>query len=79
MTITPTETDRFMLKPEVLRVTGLSNSGLWREIKAERFPAPSRITPNRVAWLESLVRSWMQDRAQRPYQPLPYPRESKAA
>lgn len=67
MILPATDTDRFMLKPEVIRVTGLSNTTLWREIQAERFPAGVQLSPNRVGWLESAVRGWIQQRMQSPY------------
>ena len=50
--------DRFLPRPEVLRITGFSSATLWREIQAERFPAPVPISPNRVGFLESEVREW---------------------
>jgi predicted DNA-binding transcriptional regulator AlpA len=42
----------------VLRITGFSAATLWREIQAQRFPAPVPISPNRVGFLESEVREW---------------------
>ena len=65
-------TDRFLAKPEVLRIAGFSAATLWREVQAGRFPAPIPISPNRVGFLESEVREWVlaaraaRDRAKRP-------------
>jgi prophage regulatory protein len=54
--------DRFVGKPEVLRIVGFSQATLWREVRAGRFPAPVPISANRVGFLESEVKAWMADR-----------------
>ena len=54
--------DRFMLKPEVRHVTGLSSTTLWREEQAGRFPRSIPISPGRKGYLESQVRAWQQAR-----------------
>ena len=54
--------DRFVGKPEVLRIVGFSPATLWREVRAGRFPAPVSISANRVGFLESEVKAWMADR-----------------
>jgi prophage regulatory protein len=54
--------DRFMPRAEVISATGLSDTTLWREYRAGRFPKPIPLTKNRVGWLESEVRAWMADR-----------------
>jgi prophage regulatory protein len=51
--------DRFLSKPEVLRIAGFSAATLWREVKASRFPEPVRISSNRIGFLESEVREWV--------------------
>jgi prophage regulatory protein len=56
--------DRFMPRSEVISATGLSDTTLWREYRAGRFPKPVPLTKNRVGWLESEVRAWMADRLQ---------------
>ena len=58
MTKLPVVADRFLARPEVLRIAGFSAATLWREVKAGRFPAPVPISPNRSAFLESEVRAW---------------------
>jgi prophage regulatory protein len=55
----PTLADRFLAKPEVLRIAGFSAATLWREVQAGRFPAPVPISANRVGFLESEVRAWL--------------------
>ncbi len=56
------QSDRFMPKREVRTKTGLSDTTIWREYRAGRFPRPHRLTRNRVGWLESEVRAWMDGR-----------------
>ena len=79
----PTPIDRFMPKPEVLGVTGFSATTLWREIRAERFPPPVQLSPNRVGWPESQVRAWQHARVQAAQRvlppPVPSPRQRKKA
>ena len=54
--------DRFLAKPEVLRIAGFSAATLWREVQAGRFPAPVWISANRVGFVESEVRAWISSR-----------------
>ena len=51
--------DRFIRLPEVIALTGLSESTLRRKEKAAQFPAHVRLGPNAVAWRESEVAAWM--------------------
>ncbi|SRR5216683_4347974 len=41
---------------------------LWRDIRANRFPPPIEIGPNRIAWLRSEVEAWKASRPRRTYQ-----------
>ncbi len=59
----PVASDRFLAKPEVLRIAGFSAATLWREVNAGRFPAPIRISANRKGFLESEVHAWIASRA----------------
>lgn len=52
--------DRILKLPEVLEVTGLSKSTLYRLIKSGDFPKPVRLTSQRVGWLASQVQAWME-------------------
>ena len=47
---------------EVLALTGLSASTLWREIEAGRFPRPVMISPRCRGWRASDVRVWLRSR-----------------
>lgn len=44
---------------EVVNITSLSSTSIWREERADRFPKRKQISPNRVAWLRSDVEDWI--------------------
>jgi prophage regulatory protein len=48
-----------MRKSEVLAVTGFSDTTLWREEKAGRFPSKKQISTLAVGYLYSEVKVWM--------------------
>lgn len=51
-------------QPDVLEMTCLSRTTLWRRVKAGDFPAPFKLGAGRaVAWLESDVSQWLIDQA----------------
>ena len=54
--------DRFIPKPEVNAMTGLSDVTRWRMEKRGEFPKRRQISPNRVAYLQSDVILWMETR-----------------
>jgi prophage regulatory protein len=45
-------------KKQVVARTRLSAVTIWRRIKAEDFPKPRQLTPNRIGWLESEIEEW---------------------
>lgn len=51
-------------RPQVETRTGLSRSSLYALIASGRFPAPIRLTPNTVGWLEHEVERWIAQRVQ---------------
>ena len=53
---------RFLRRSKVEELTGLSTSGIYRQIKAETFPRPVRTGPGSVAWKSDEVAVWMQNR-----------------
>lgn len=64
---TPVTPDRLLPTSETCsRVGGVSKSTLHTWIRAGDFPAPIPLTPggSRVAFLESQVNAWIQQRAQ---------------
>ncbi|WJV27689.1 MULTISPECIES: helix-turn-helix transcriptional regulator [Pseudomonas] len=52
-----------MREKDVIAVTSLSHSTLWRVIKLGRFPKPIAISPGRVGWRESAIAAWQTDPA----------------
>ena len=46
-------------RKEVLRLTSLSQSSLYRLINESRFPLPVRISPRCVAWRSEEVEDWI--------------------
>lgn len=58
-----TAVDRILLKPEVRHIVGWSDTTLWRECRAGRFPTAVQISAGRIGWLESEVREWVRLRA----------------
>ena len=55
-------TDKFLSKAVVDEITGLSNVTRWRMESRGEFPMRRQISPNRVAYLESEVLTWMDTR-----------------
>ena len=47
---------------EVLNICGMSRATLYREIKAHGFPAPVRLSPRSVGWLQDEVLAWVESR-----------------
>ena len=65
-----------MLRPsEVMELTGLSRTTLWRRVRAGTFPAPCELGKNSIGWPASSITAWLANRPQRtygastPYQP----------
>ena len=54
--------DRFLRLHEVLRLTGLSRSSLYRKVSAGEFPASVNLGERAVAWRYRDVRGWMDSR-----------------
>ncbi len=42
--------DTWLRERDLLRRVPFSRSTLWREVKAGRFPAPYKLSPNTTAW-----------------------------
>ena len=54
--------DRFLRRPEVESLTGLSRSTIYLMISNREFPKPVRIGRRAVAWRESAIQSWIESR-----------------
>ncbi len=57
-----TEQSRLIRLPEVLRMTGLSRTGVYDRIREGKFPAPVSLGASAVAWVEIEVKAWIQAR-----------------
>ncbi|MEP6827635.1 MAG: AlpA family phage regulatory protein [Aestuariivirga sp.] len=48
------------------RIGHISVTTIWRERRAKRFPEPVAISPNRKAWRESDIDSWIASKLSTP-------------
>ncbi|MFA0076905.1 helix-turn-helix transcriptional regulator [Vibrio artabrorum] len=55
-------TARLIRLNEVLVMTGLSRSGMYRSIEKQQFPSQVPIGDRAVAWGESEVQDWVRQR-----------------
>ena len=53
---------RLIRLPEVLRLTGLSRSTVYRKLKLSQFPEPIQLGPRSVAWRASDILAWIDTR-----------------
>lgn len=51
--------ERLLRIAEVIAVTGISQTQIYRRVNAGEFPKPVRIFGKSVAWVESEVQSWI--------------------
>lgn len=56
--------ERLLRIKEVLCITGLSKTHVYRLIEFGDFPRPVRISPKAVAWPDSEVQGWIAARMQ---------------
>ncbi len=56
------EPRRFIRIKEVLSITSLSQSELYRRIKASTFPTQVKLAPGHVVWVLSEVDNWVAER-----------------
>ncbi len=54
--------DKFLRIDEVMSVTGLSQSTIYRLEQAGQFPQRLKLSERAVAWREEEVRGWMESR-----------------
>ncbi len=54
--------DKFLRIDEVMSVTGLSQSTIYRMEQARQFPQRLKLSERAVAWREEDIRSWMESR-----------------
>ncbi len=58
---TKVNTDEIVREPELLRLTGLSRSSIYRLEKQKKFPQRVRISERAVGWIASQVQKWIGD------------------
>ena len=54
--------DRILSVGEVTKLLGVSDTTLWRIVKAGDFPVKLKISQRRVGWLKSEVLDWLDER-----------------
>ena len=59
--------DPMLRPPEVMELTGLSRTTLWRRVRAGTFPAATELGENSIGWPASTISAWLADRPQRTY------------
>lgn len=55
-------TKRYIRRPDVEAMTGLSSSTIYRMMSAGEFPKPIKITRKAVAWAEDEIADWLASR-----------------
>lgn len=59
----PTQQPSSLLRlPEVLRRVGISRASLYQMVKRGLFPKPIPLSQRSVAWLDSEVQAWIDER-----------------
>ena len=53
---------QFLRRPAVEKLTGLPRSSIYKLMEAGEFPKPVKLSAQAVAWLESEVLDWMNQR-----------------
>ena len=63
-TSTPGDTmkENLMRLPEVIKFTGFGRSQIYRLVNIGEFPKQIQISSGSVAWLESELEAWMEER-----------------
>ena len=58
-------TNKIYRLPEVLGLTGLCRSSLYKALAAKEFPEPVKLGKRAVGWLETDLLAWVQSRHKR--------------
>lgn len=53
------ERTRILRRKDVLQITGLSQSSLYRMMHMGKFPKPLQLTPGTVGWKSDSVMDWI--------------------
>ena len=57
--------DRILRTPEVVKITGLSKTTIWRRVRSGDFPAPLRLgnlATRSIGWREGDIVEWIGSR-----------------
>lgn len=54
------EKDAYLRLPDVMRLTTLSSSEIYRQIQAGTFPKQIRLSHKRAVWRAADVRGWLE-------------------
>lgn len=58
----PARRDRLIRLPDVEAATGCKKSTIYLLLKQGKFPKPIRLSARMVAWQDTAVQKWIQDR-----------------
>ena len=47
---------------ELMQITGVSRSSIWRWVKSGDLPPPIALGPNCIGWLSAEIYKWLEDR-----------------
>lgn len=64
--------DQILRMPDVVRLTGLSRSSIYRMIAEGEFPAPVRLRRQAVGWKASAVQRWSDSLEEVPLTEVPW-------
>lgn len=54
--------ERALRLPDVIKITGLKRSSIYKYINENAFPKPISLGARCVGWLESEINTWLQTR-----------------
>lgn len=53
------EQDALIAQPQVVEISGLSRTEVWRRVKSKTFPAPVRLGSRCTRWSKAEVTAWV--------------------
>ena len=65
----PPADDPMLRFADVIRLTGLSRTTIWRRVRAGTFPAPISLGENSCGWKSSWVNGWIDEQPRVSYAP----------
>ena len=67
MTSEPKSPRKIVRTKKVMERVGKSRVQIWRDVRANKFPAPVSLGPNSIGWYEDEVERWLETRPRRTY------------